>query len=128
MKFILQLKSLWLKWFGSKEDTQTTPELPKEFRKLSGFPYIEIISEWVKVKFPFQHVIILTNINVQVKTIKFWAKVPTSQVMEFLNDVVVMRCKDQTSMEELVTNIGFDFAEAYGYSGGKLILTNKESL
>jgi hypothetical protein len=127
MKLIKSIVSLWNKWFDTKpvEPVQQYP-LPREFRKLSGFTYVTVLCEWVSVKFPLEHVIILTNINVEAKNIHFWAKVPKTDAIEFTNDVVVLRCTDTSEMWTLITNIGEDFADAYGFCAGKLTMTNKE--
>jgi hypothetical protein len=97
-------------------------------KKLSGFYYHDIFSEWVIQKFKFEHVIILTNINVEAKNIQFWAKVPQTHATEFLKDIVLLKCKDRTELERLVQNMGVDFAEAYGYSAGVCVITNKDIL
>lgn len=96
------------------------------FKKLLGFDYLDIISQWISLKFPVDHIIILLNINVEAKNVQFWAKIPQTEIGHFLKDTVVLRCKDESEMERLVSNIPPNFAEAYGYSCGNLITYNKE--
>jgi len=98
----------------------------KPYEKLQGIDYIDIISEWVNTKYRFEHVIILININVQAKNIEFWANVPQTHAIQFLKEVVILKCKDKSELQRLVQNTGLDFAEAYGYSGGVRIIDNKE--
>src|SRR5438445_100940 len=81
------------------------------FKKLVSFDYTEILSQWIYFKFPYDHVIVLSNINVQAKNIQFWAKIPQKEVPHFLKDIVILRCKDVSELVRLVDNIGPDFAD-----------------
>lgn len=95
-------------------------------KKLTGLDYSEILFQWAYLVYPDDHIIVLHNINVEAKNVGFWAKIPLEQVKHFIKDVVILRCKDISEMTRLVNNIGIDFAEAYGFSKGLLIITNKE--
>jgi predicted transcriptional regulator len=96
------------------------------FKKLTGFDYTDILSQWVSTKYLYDHIIVLMNINVEAKNIQFWAKIPQTEIEHFLKDIVILRCKDQTQLIRLIENIPVEFAEAYGYSGGCLITYNRE--
>lgn len=98
----------------------------KNNKKLTGFDYLDILHVWVKTEYSGAHIILLTDINVEAKNLEFWAKIPRGQALEFLKDVVVLFCKDRTELERLISNIGSNFASAYGFSDGDLILTNKD--
>lgn len=102
------------------EDETVTPS------KLYGMSYPALIADWVYKSFKLQHIIVLTNVNVEAKNIQFWAKVPTTSMAWFLEDVVILRCQDRSEVIRLVENIPSEFADAQGYSAGLLITTNKE--
>jgi hypothetical protein len=94
--------------------------------KLTGFDIGEIIQEWVRFKYPSEHLIILTEVNVQAKNIQFWAKVPKTESQFFLKDLVVLFCKDKSEVIRLVENIPRDFADAKGFSAGELLIDNED--
>lgn len=102
-------------------------DLPyKNSSKLKGLEYNDLISEWVALKHPVSHVVVLTNINVEARNIQFWAKVPKTDMIHFVKDLVVLQCKDKTEVIRLAENIPPNFADAQGYSAGILITHNKE--
>jgi hypothetical protein len=115
----------WLRIFTG-HCASPTNQKSKPLDKLTGFDYTDILSQWVSMKYPLDHVIILMNINVEAKNIQFWAKVPQVEIGNFLKDIVVLRCKDLSQLAQLIGNIPEEFAEAYGYSAGCLISYNKE--
>ncbi len=110
------------KWNLSKEKL-----IPyKNSSKLDGANYEDIISQWIFFKYPKNHIIVLTNINVDAKNIQFWAKVPKTDTLHFMKDVVILHCKDRTEVLRLIENIPSNFADAHGYSAGSLITYNKD--
>lgn len=94
--------------------------------KLQGFEIEELLAQWIGLKHPKEHIIVLTDINVQAKNIQFWARVPKTDMQFFLKDIVVLHCKDKTEVLRLLENIPAKFAEAYGFSAGLPIAHNKE--
>jgi hypothetical protein len=95
--------------------------------KLTGFDNLDILSVWVNAKYSGCNIVLLTDINVEAKDLEFWARIPKGQAMEFLKDIVILRCKDKTEIKKLIPSIGSKFALAYGFSNGKLILSNKDA-
>ena len=93
-----------------------------------GISYVDVVAQWIKSHHSNKHIIALHNINVQAKNIDFWARVPKSDIQYFLEDVVLLICKDVPEMTRLIDNISEDFAEAYGYSKGVFVHSNVESL
>jgi hypothetical protein len=106
---------------------QVLGEVGEEYRKLLGIDYSDIISQWVYLKFPFEHIIVLSNVNVEAKNIQFWARIPQTESIHFLKDLIILRCKDVSEMNRLIDNISHEFADASGYSAGVLITTNGET-
>lgn len=98
----------------------------KNSSKLQGIEYNDVISEWVTLKYPLNHLIILTNINVEAKNIQFWAKVPKTDMIQFVKDLVILHCQDRSEVVRLAENIPISFADAHGYSAGSLIIYNKD--
>ena len=96
--------------------------------KLLGIDYVDVVAHWISINHSNKHIIALHNINVEAKNIKFWAKVPQTDIKYFLKDVVLLRCKDIPELTRLINNISEDFADAYGYSKGVLIHSNKEGV
>jgi hypothetical protein len=129
-RILKPIKSILLKFINSIKNLVrlqvNSTEVNKTNNKLSGYDYLDILSFWVNKVYPYSHVILLTNINVEAKNIQFWAKVPTYQSPLFLKDIVVLLCKDQTEMMRLIRNIDTNFAEAYGFICGKLVSSNEE--
>lgn len=111
-------------WPFVKRSPETIPY--KNSSKLQGASYLEMISEWVSFKYPKNHIIVLTDINVQAKNVQFWAKVPKTDMIHFVKDMVILYCQDKSEVIRLVENIPSTFAEAHGYSAGELITHNKE--
>jgi hypothetical protein len=119
------------RYFITGAEKYRYPSTPASFSsspKLFGFDYPEILSQWIAFKYPREHIIVLLNINVQAKNIQFWAKVPQTDMKYFLQDTVILRCKDKSEVIRLVENIPPDFADAYGYSAGSLFTYNKEDV
>jgi len=99
------------------------------YEKLVGFDYSTILVEWAKQKYPNQSLVILTNINVQAKSLEFWAKIPANSIGFFQKDVAILRCKDQTEMNTLIDNIPEEFADAIGigyYGKDEYFVSNGE--
>lgn len=94
--------------------------------KLMSASYENIIVDWVKLKYPQKNLVVLLNVNVSVKNIYFWAKMPKKDAVHFLGDVVILMCKDKPEVFRLIENMGSDFADAYGFSSGEQITSNKE--
>lgn len=96
--------------------------------KLVSLDYAELVHSWAKTNTLFTHFVVLTNLNLSVKGIRFWTKIPKVDMHHFLKDVVVLRCKDKSEVLRLVENTGLDFADAQGYAEGMLVATNKEEI
>lgn len=101
-------------------------ENPIITEKLFGVSYYDLICHWVNTVFKSEFVIVLTDINVQAKNIEFWSKVPVDKAVNFLQDVVVLRCKDRSEVIRLIENIPKEFAEAYGFAAGVFFIHNKD--
>jgi hypothetical protein len=106
--------------------SQTKPTPYRKSDKLTGFDIGDLIPEWVKFKYPSEHLIVLTEVNVQAKNIQFWAKIPKTDSQFFLKDLVVLFCKDKSEVIRLVENIPRDFADAKGFSAGELLIDNED--
>jgi hypothetical protein len=104
------------------------PGLISLSRGVTGSTYSQWISESLVRMYPNCHVVVLTNINVSAKNVSFWAKVPVLDMPSFTKDVVTLRCKDKSEVVRLVDNISVDFADAKGYSSGKCIASNGDSV
>jgi hypothetical protein len=129
-QYLMFIAWMWFVPFTGREvmfsNTETAGEPYRNSAKLNGFDFEEVISQWVYLKYPREHLIILVNINVEAKNIQFWAKVPKTDSKHFLKDLVVLYCKDKTEVLRLVDNIPVEFAEAYGFSAGCMITFNRE--
>lgn len=118
----------WANPFNYEVITYAMDGVPyKNSSKLKGFEYPELISEWVSMKYPLRHLIVLSNISIEAKNIQFWAKVPKTDILHFVKDVVILHCKDKSEVLRLVENIPSSFADAQGYSAGISIIHNKDN-
>lgn len=103
-------------------------QTPNSIDKLTSMCYENIIVDWVRFKYPQKNLVVLLNVNVSVKNIYFWAKMPKKDAVHFLGDVVILMCKDKPEVFRLIENMGSDFADAYGFSSGEQIASNKEAV
>lgn len=98
--------------------------LIRSSNKLESFSILEVLSAWVRLFYPSEHVVILMNLEVSAKGMSFWSRLPKNQVEHLLRDVVVLRCSNKREIFKLVDSVPPSFAEAYGFSFGQLTETN----
>jgi hypothetical protein len=84
---------------------------------------LDLIKFWITDS---DNVVALLNINLTAKDLSFWANVPRESVRHFLKDIVILHCKDESQVKELTLKVGKNFADAYGFSKGVLIINNTE--
>lgn len=93
--------------------------------RLHGFDLmLEIIPQWLSRIWPNEFVICLSNVNTEVKGPKFWSMLREDQRYEFLKDIVILRCKDNSEMETLLESIDIGFASAIGVFNGEILGSN----
>jgi hypothetical protein len=92
--------------------------------KLQGFNYNEIIGQWVNAKYPHESVVVLKDVNVEERSLSFWAKIPKDKIEHIQKDIIVLRCGSKENAIEIVDSIEPGFAEAFAFSGGILINYN----
>jgi hypothetical protein len=91
-----------------------------------GFNYLDIISQWIKIRFSNEVVVVLTNINADKKPSSFWSNIPYTKKVVFTTDVVVLICKDVGQAKSIVDSVNLDFAEATCYRDGQLTYWNSD--
>lgn len=94
--------------------------------KIFSLSYGDILSEWIFLNAPTEYIITLENVDVEEKNINFWARLPSDKRIQFLEDVVIFRCKDRSEMIMLIRNIPIAFATAVGYFEGVKLYSNSE--
>lgn len=92
--------------------------------KLEGFSYGEIITHWVRQRYPYENIAILKDVNVEERGLSFWAKIPKDKLEHIQKDVIVLRCGSKEKACEIVDSVEHDFAEAFAFSEGNLINYN----
>jgi hypothetical protein len=92
--------------------------------KLQGFTYGEIIGQWVQLKYPYESIVVLKDVNVSERGLSFWARIPKDKIQHIQKDIIVLRCGSKENACEIVDSIERTFAEAFAFSGGILINYN----
>jgi hypothetical protein len=116
------LREYW-KYVGSAEKDIIYPG-----SRFQGYSYLELLTQWVGYTYGSLNIVVLKDLNPQAKGLSFWARIPREKATELLNDVVVLHCSDKAEVNRLVDSIGEEFADAYGFSNGRLINFNIDSL
>lgn len=89
--------------------------------KVDGFSYEEIIAEWVRFKFPFDAIIVLTNIELSGNALSFWKNIPEHRFKYMTKDVVVLICDGKSELLKLIDSIPVELAQAVACYEGTLI-------
>lgn len=95
--------------------------------KVIGFSELDILLSWAKKEFRHDTVIVLRNINVEMKSTVFWKSIDIFARKELLKDVPVIFLRDVKNDEYILHSIPTEFAEAYLFHLGELIDTNNEN-
>jgi len=96
----------------------------KSDKKLEGFSYSEVIGEWARVRYPYEFIVVLKDVNVSERGLSFWAKIPKEKLEHIQKDVIVLRCGTKENACEIVDSIERQFAEAFAFANGVLINYN----
>ena len=97
--------------------------------KIEGFHDYEIFTTWAKYSFLRQPaVVILRNINVEMKTTKFWQSVGGYARRQLLKDIAVLYFGNVKEATEVLYSVPSEFAEAYLFSKGILVNSNNENI
>lgn len=102
----------------------TDPMSVRYTDKLQGYSWRELLTDWVKILYPNENVVVLVNVNASAKGVAFWSRLPKTKVEKLLNDVVVLRCKSPKEVELLVESVTPEFADAYGFSASGVFISN----
>lgn len=95
--------------------------------KVLGYSEFEVLSSWVKKEFRHNTVIILKNINVEMKSTVFWKSVDIFTRKELLKDVPVLLFSNKVDAAYVLGSIPTEFADAYLFYMGELDGTNNEN-
>lgn len=109
------LREYW-RYVGATERELTYPGT-----RFQGYSYMEMLTQWVNYTYGKLNIVVLKDINHEAKGLSFWARLPKEKAAELLNDIVVLHCSDKAEVNRIVDSIGPDFADAYGFSNGRLI-------
>lgn len=100
------------------------PEADIKSKNIFGLNYEDIIREWVQLNFGSECIVILTDIDVSQKSMDFWDSIPYVKKVVFTKEVVVLKCKDFSQVEQIVNSVERKFASAFGFKAGTLVYTN----
>jgi hypothetical protein len=112
------LADYWMFWGGYSEACRQD--------KVYGYSDNQIFQEWAAMAFRHNIVVILKNINYELKPAYFWSAIPPRQVKELKKDVVVLFFNRMEDAKKIFTSIHAEFAEAYLYKYGTLENSNNE--
>lgn len=112
-------------WKIVGEDTQIT-KVSTSSDKMIGFSFRETLAHWSAKMFPNEHLVILIEPDPRRKGPAFWSRLSPTQRIHMMNDVVVLRCKDETEMNSLLWSIDPQFSDAMAILNGDVINSNDE--
>lgn len=92
--------------------------------KVKGYSIKEVLYQWVEHAFRNDIVIVLTDINVEMKSTNFWRSIPVIERRELLKDFPVLFFPDIHKARSVLTSLNEDFATAYLFDRGKLVGVN----
>lgn len=96
--------------------------------KILGFSTDDLIMNLVRTMMSDQYVVVLSDLDLSVKSADFWRKVPRSHRLQFKQDIVVLFCKTEKEVVELASSTDTRFGKAYGFSKGNFIAWNEDLL
>jgi hypothetical protein len=94
--------------------------------KIIGFNDNEIFKTWAEHTFRHNTVVILRNINVEMKSTAFWRSLDPLSRKQLLKDVPVLFFHDCWKAHSVATSIQPEFAEVFLFVRGKLKYTNND--
>lgn len=117
-----------LKFFSFKEYWQHIGRMDKPLglAKIKGYSLQSLVYSWAKLNCRVGHYVLLFDINVEAKPASFWRSIPDRDKKELLEDLVVLKCKDEAEIESLCNSISRDFATAIGIQDGYVVYWNEE--
>jgi hypothetical protein len=96
-------------------------------QRVEGYHFDELLSSFRSAKYPDENIVILHDLNLEMKGSEFWNKIPKDQIEELMHDVVILHCDNPEAVEKLVRGISPKFAHAYGYrNDGRYVQPNLE--
>lgn len=95
--------------------------------KIVGYSEDELLHFWVKTKFSHNTVIVLRNVNVELKNTIFWKSVDVFARKQLLKDVVLLFFYYKEEARKVFQSIAPEFAEALLFDKGELIALNNEN-
>lgn len=94
--------------------------------KVYGYTEAEVFNDWASWSFMRNIVVVLKNINYELKPNYFWASIAPRQRKELKKDVVVLFFNHYDEAKRIFDSIHAEFADAYLYKNGKIQATNNE--
>ena len=96
-------------------------------RKVVGYTEEDIFLDWAKKTFRFSTVIIMKNINVELKSTLFWRSLHVESRTQLLKDCPVLFFYDVKDADKVFNSIAPEFAQAFLFHKGELIKNNNET-
>jgi hypothetical protein len=94
--------------------------------KIIGYTEKEILLGWAKYEFRHNIVILLTNINVEMKSTVFWKSVDIFARKQLLKDVAVLFFHNERDAKKVMYSIPAEFANADLIVRGRAVEDNVE--
>jgi hypothetical protein len=93
--------------------------------KMEGFSWGEVMTHWVRDRYPYDAIVVMTNINVSERSLSFWARLPKDKIECMQRDVVILRGNSRSEIMEIAESIDSKFADTFAFYSGKLIGGNQ---
>lgn len=96
--------------------------------KIRGYTDHNIFLAWIEREFRHSIVVVLHNVNVEMKNTRFWKSMDPVSRRELLKDTSVLFFYDEKEAEKVARSIVPEFAEAYMFVNGRLKYNNNETI
>jgi hypothetical protein len=94
--------------------------------KIIGYNDNEVFKAWAEHTFRHNTVVILRNVNVEMRSTLFWRSLDPLSRKQLLKDVPVLFFHDSSKAQLVAESVDPEFADVFFFMKGKLKYTNNE--
>lgn len=99
----------------------------RKSNKIYGFSLDELIKAWATNQhLPSGIYVILWDVDLYMKPTEFWDMVPQDTIEKLKSDVVIFSCESLYQAERICKSVSPDFATAYVFDHGEMVMRNSE--
>lgn len=94
--------------------------------RIVGYSDKEIFLSWCRYTFRHNSVLVFRNVNVEMRSTKFWKSLDPISRKQLLQDIPVLFFRDGLKPMEVAHSIEPEFAEVYFFYHGQLMWSNND--